>query len=156
MTEKEQNTIIASFAEIYQNAGYAPLQGKIIALFYVSEEKYLSFQEIMERLEISKSATSKTLKSLMEMGEVAYITKEENNRRRYFYLSISGSLKSMNVWIESLKIRKNLMEKLLHLRSDTNPELNQFIKEEIRMLEDFIPYLREKFDSFSSYDENNY
>ncbi len=152
MTKEEQDEIITPFAEIYKNAGYAPLQGKIIGLFYASEEKYLSFQEIMERLGISKSATSKTLKSLMEMGEVASITKDDNSRRRYFYLSIAGSLKSMNVWIESLKIRKDLMKKLLHLRGETNPKLNQFIKEEILMLEDFIPYLREKFDAFSSYD----
>ncbi len=155
MTKEEQDAIITPFAEIYKNAGYSSIQGKVIGLFYASEGKYLSFQEIMERLEISKSATSQTLKSLMEMGEVASITKEDNSRRRYFYLSIAGSLKSMNVWVESLKIRKNLMEKLLHLRGDTNPQLNQFIKEEIRMLEDFIPYLREKFNSFSSYDESN-
>ncbi len=155
MTKEEQDEIIIPFAEIYKNAGYAPLQGKIIGLFYVSEEKYLSFQDIMERLEISKSATSKTLKSLMEMGEVASIIKEGNSRRRYFYLSIAGSLKSMNVWVESLKVRKNLMEKLIHLRGETNPQLNQFIKEEVRMLEDFIPYLKKQFDAFSSYDENN-
>ncbi len=153
MTKEEQDDIIRPFAEIYKNAGYAPLQGRIIGLFYVSEEKYLSFQDIMERLEISKGATSKTLNSLMEIGEVAYITKEGNSRRRYFYLSIAGSLKSMDVWIESLKLRKGLMERLMHLRGETNPQLNQFIKEEVRMLEDFIPYLREKFDAFSSYDE---
>ncbi|MBS9784117.1 ArsR family transcriptional regulator [Candidatus Gracilibacteria bacterium] len=143
MNQQKQD-LISQTSELYTMIGYPPIAGKIIALFYISDEKYLTFEEIMETLKISKSATSKALKFLTDLGEVSFMTKTENSRKRYFYISVKNSLKSLTDWKDSLDMRKNILEKALKLRTQKNPDFNTFIQQQIHFIEDISGYIDQK------------
>ncbi len=83
---KSKDILIEQSAELYKMVGYPRIAGRIMGLLYVSEQKYFTFEQLMETLKISKSATSKSLKFLLEINEIDFIIKPENTRRRYFYI----------------------------------------------------------------------
>ncbi len=142
--ENSKTASIQKTAELYKMLGYPPIAGKIIALFYISNQKYLTFEEIMEILQISKSATSKALKFLTDLGEVSFITKAENSRKRYFYISIKNSLKSLTDWKNSLVVRQNILQNTLQMRNQENPELTTFIQQQIAFINDISAYIEQK------------
>ncbi len=117
----QQEELITAFSEIFKAIGNSPTAGRISGLFYLSDQKFLTFEDIMEQLSISKSATSKALKILVERGQVAFITKEDS-RKRYYYLSINGAIKSLYDWMEALGV------------TDETPDLKKglsfFVKDE--------------------------
>ncbi len=141
-TPKE--TLIKQSAELYEMVGYPRIAGRIMGLLYVSDQKYFTFQELMDTLNISKGATSKAIKFLMEINEIDFIIKKENKRRRYFYISEKGSVKSLESWAQSLLIRKNILEQILQLRTDENPEVNHFIQQMIAFTKDIYPFVEDK------------
>ncbi len=142
MEDKEK--LLIESAEIFKDINWTPIAAKIIGLFYVSDQKYFTFQEIIDTLNISKSNASRTLKVLLSTGKVAYITKDDNKRKRYFYLSIEGSIALINNLLEGLERQQVFFEKILHLRSDENPELNQLIQYQKEYLEKITPMLQIK------------
>ncbi len=141
-----KSEIINSFAELYHSQGYAPLQGKIVGLFFVSEERSLTFQEIQDKLGVSKGAISKAINPLLEYGIIKSETKPGNQRRRYFNISPDGWMDGFSRWIDSLCVRRSLLVNALELREDKNEPISVFIKKQIDMLEDTIPYLRSKVE----------
>ncbi len=102
-----------------------------MGLLYVSDQKYFTFQELIDTLKISKSAISKSLKFLLEIKEISFKIKKDNKRKRYFYISKRGTIASLQRWIESLTVRQNLLEQILTLRNEDNKELNELIKSQI-------------------------
>ncbi len=96
MNTKRQSLINQS-AELYRMIGYPPTAGQIMGLLYVSDQKYFTFQELIDTLKISKSAISKSLNFLLEIHEISFKTKGNNKRKRYFYISQKGTVKVHSV-----------------------------------------------------------
>ena len=44
--EKQQEEIIDTFGELLTKDNYPPIAGKILGLFYTSDQKYFTFEEI--------------------------------------------------------------------------------------------------------------
>ncbi len=142
MEDKEK--LLIESAEIFKDINWTPIAARIIGLFYVSDQKYFTFQEIIDTLNISKSNASRALKVLLNTGKVSYITKDNNKRKRYFYLPTEGSITLTNNLLERFKRQQAFFEKILCLRSDENPELNQLIEYQKGYLEKIIPMLQIK------------
>lgn len=141
-TKKEQ--IAEHFAEIFIGYGYSPITARMLALLYTSNQKYFTFYELMDLLNISKSATSKALKLLLQIGEVSYITKGDNKRKRYFYIYITGSIRQLKDFIDLFSLHMQLYKDLLALRNDDNKELNTFIEQQISYMQDIVPQMKDK------------
>ncbi len=141
---KQKKILIEQSAVLYKLVGYPRIAGKIMGLLYVSEQKYFTFQELMDELNISKGATSTALKFLIEINEVDFIKKEDNKRKRYFYISKEGAVKSLEDWLKSLLLRQEILEEILKLRTDKNEEVNQLIQQMITFTKDIYPFVEGK------------
>ncbi len=141
---KSKDILIEQSAELYKMVGYPRIAGRIMGLLYVSEQKYFTFEQLMETLKISKSATSKALKFLLEINEIDFIIKPENTRRRYFYISQKGTIKSWEDMMDSLFVRQELLEQILTERKDEDSEINRIIKQQIAFMKDIAPILKNK------------
>ena len=84
---KVQVQLIEELVQVHVMMGLQPAWGKILALLTVSDETELTFEQIMETLDISKSGVSQALKQLELTKRIAYRTKM-NDRKRYFHLRI--------------------------------------------------------------------
>lgn len=132
------------YAEILKNENYPPIAGKILGLFFISDQKYFTFEELMEQVDASKSATSKALKLLMNNGEVNYIIKEKSKRRRFFYLDIEGVKQRIYTTISAYDTYASLLKDTLKSRSDENKELNHYINSEIKFWEETLEFLKDR------------
>ncbi|WP_298420465.1 hypothetical protein [uncultured Kordia sp.] len=144
--EKLKKEITDSFGELLSNDNYPPIAGRILGLFYTSDQKYFTFEEIKTALNISKSATSKALSFLNQINEVAYTYDEHNKRLRLFYLNIEGLVKRISTVLEAYKLQSKLFEQVLNLRNDDNSTLNNYIEKSILFSEDVLGFVQQKLE----------
>lgn len=136
--------ILELFALSLKEDNYPPVAGRIIGLFYVSNQKHFEFEDIMEAVSASKSATSKALKLLIEFGEVNFIIKEGSKRKRLFYLDVQGSIERIERFIDGYNMQTQLLTETLKLRNQNNEELNQFIKNTINFNTEILEFAEKK------------
>ncbi len=144
---KKEN-LLERFVATYVAEGYPPLAGKIIGLFYISDEKYLTFNEIIEQTGASKGAISKTIQLLLEHNRINYITEENNSRKRLFYLDINGLIKFLRMIIKNYQDQNILIKECLELRDQTPSEMNDFIKNSILFNTEMLTFLNEKANQY--------
>ncbi len=80
----------------------------------------------------------------LEINEIDFIIKDDNKRKRYFYISKKGAVKSLQDWLKSLLLRQEILEEILKLRTDKNEEVNQLIQQMIAFTKDIYPFVEDK------------
>lgn len=144
MNDIKKQSILNLYAEALKEDNYPPIAGKILGLFYISDQKYFTFEELMKELNVSKSAISKALKLLLEIGEVNYKKIEGNKRKRHFYLDIQGNIDRLERLVNAYYMQTQLLEETLEFRSSNNQELNNFIKTSIKFNKEALYYFDKK------------
>ena len=144
--EKQQEEIIDTFGELLTKDNYPPIAGKILGLFYTSDQKYFTFEEIKKELEISKSATSKALSFLNQIEEVSYVYDKNNKRLRLFYLNVEGMVKRISLVLDAYKQQAILLKEVLELRSEENSALNNYIEKNILFSQDILGFVQNKLE----------
>lgn len=149
MTQQQLKTI-EEFAEVMRIEGYQPLAGRIIGMFYVSDQKYFTFDEIVETLGYTKGSVSKALKYVQEIGVVAFEMKKDIKRRRYFYLNVTSSIAHYHSLIQTFKRQIELYQRCLGFREGENEELDGFLKNmaemNARVHKVLVTELKNRFD----------
>ncbi|WP_299242456.1 helix-turn-helix domain-containing protein [uncultured Aquimarina sp.] len=125
--------ILDQYALSYKEENYPPVAGKILGLFFISNQKHFTFEEIMSSIKASKSATSKAVKLLISSGEINFEFLEGNKRKRHFFLDIEGSVDHFKRLIEGIRMQTELYKETLKFRTDENEELSQFIQNVINL-----------------------
>ncbi len=145
---KEKHELLINFAKAYELDGLPPLTGKIMGLFYVSDQKYFSFEEIMEQVGASKGAVSKTLKLLQNLKRISFVVSKEHSRKRLFYLDTNGIKHFIRMVISNYREQDLLLKTCLDMRSNENLELNKFIENSIAFNADVLAVVDEKMEKY--------
>ena len=132
----KQKAVIENIGINYETAGLQPAAARIMGLLYVADKPELTFDEITDCLQISKSATSNALNLLLQTGQIEYIT-FSGDRKRYFRLKISNWRDSFAKKIEVMTSFNKLLRQVLEVRTTETPEYNASLEELINFL-DFI------------------
>lgn len=135
LTAKQQQ-ILEKATVIHERLGYTPAASQILSLLLISDKVELTFDQIRNTLNLSKSATSNALNVLIQIKRIEYITKM-GDRKRYFrslIVSWKTKLKEVN---ESIFELNNLFKEILSIRSDSTLDFNHSLKEII----DFMDYM---------------
>jgi len=119
-----------------------------MGLLYVSDQKYFSFDEIIEQVNASKGAVSKSLTFLIDLKRIAYIPSPQHKRKRLFYLDTKGIKFFIELIISNYKKQDLLLKSCLELRTDENAELNDFIKASIDFNADVLAVIDEKMNKY--------
>jgi len=144
MAKKE---LLDRFATAYKNDGFPPLAGRIMGLFYISDKKHLSFEDIICETEASKGAVSKILKQLIQLHRINY-TKINNGRKRLFYLDINGLKFFLQMIIDNYKAQDQMLKECLQIRTNENEEMNNFIKDSINFNKEVLTFLSIKNEQY--------
>lgn len=139
--------LIEQHSEVYKFDGYPPIAGKILGLFYVSDKKYFTFEDLMKEIPASKSAVSKALKILIDRKDINFIYKESNKRKRLFYFDIEGFISGLEDSMKAYTYHRTLLQKSLETRSNENIEMNEFIQKAINFNKSIISVIQEKIDT---------
>ncbi|GAA4272446.1 hypothetical protein U6A24_10135 [Aquimarina gracilis] len=133
--------MIERYAIAFKEENYPPIAGKILGLFLISNQEHFTFEELMEGVSASKSATSKALKFLIEKGEVNYNVFKGSKRKRHFHLDIQGGIDRIKRLIDGYKMQNQLWKETLALRNQDNIQLNNFLIDNINFSDEHIQYI---------------
>jgi DNA-binding transcriptional regulator GbsR (MarR family) len=150
LTAKQQQ-LLEKVTVVHERLGYAPAASQILALLLISDKVELTFDQIRNTLNLSKSATSNALNALIQIKKIEYITKM-GDRKRYFrslIVSWKSKLKEVN---DSIFELNSLFKEILSIRSESTLDFNHSLKEII----DFLSYMEVEMPKlFKKWEEKN-
>jgi DNA-binding transcriptional regulator GbsR (MarR family) len=149
MTEKQLRLIEKLGVFYEQQAFMQPAAARILALLLVSDNTELTFEEIYETLNLSKSATSNALNFLLNTEKVEYIT-QPGERRRYFRFKIRNLKEGVQKSLEGITAYNVLLKEVLTLRADKTSDFKVSLEESSHFLDfikDELPRLFQKWES---------
>ena len=149
LTEK-QLRLVEKLGVTFEKLGLPPAAARIEGLLLVADKTEMTFDEIRETLNISKSAASNAINMMLSMDRIEYITKP-GDRKRYFRTHIGN-------WKDGLKSRFNetgtlneIMKEVLEQRTPATKEFNKSLGEFISLFE----YLRKEIPKlFKKWEES--
>lgn len=147
LTDK-QKQLIEKLGVLNERNGFQPAAASILALLLVADRPELSFDQIRESLNLSKSATSNALNLLISVDMVEYVT-HLGERKRYFKRNIKRWENQIKDSITSVMEYKKLFSEILDQRPDSTPELNSAMKEAVEFMDfinDQLPAIYEKWE----------
>jgi DNA-binding transcriptional regulator GbsR (MarR family) len=127
---QKQKELIEKSGVSMEKSGLAPAQARILSLLMICDRTELTFDEIYQTLQISKSAASNAINSLLMMERLQYHTKP-GDRKRYFTNPIGSQEghfeKSMVKMLEINKLLKEILENRTKTTKEFNAKLQRFI-----------------------------
>lgn len=90
----------------------SPLSSRIFAYLAIVGHSGVTFDEIVEELEVSKSSVSTNLQLLQTMGRVGYYTKS-GDRKRYFKIAEHSVVNRLDDKVAAWEREKELHHKVL-------------------------------------------
>lgn len=126
-------SLIASYAEAYQNLGYSSLMGKIVALLLAAPEP-LSLDEITQQLQMSKGPVSQIARKLKEhqLIEKVWIPGE---RKDYYRATEQIFGQAFSNYARSMKRNAHIAQRHLEQIEDEATQDEQIIHLKSRLLE---------------------
>lgn len=131
-----QKRLIEKVGVMQEKGGIQPAPSRVVALLLVSPVPELSFDQIRETLNLSKSATSNAINMLMTHERIDYITKP-GDRKRYFRSKITIWKENIKSDITKFGIVADVLQEVLDQRPANTEKMNKSISEVI----DFIHFL---------------
>jgi DNA-binding transcriptional regulator GbsR (MarR family) len=141
LSEKHRE-LIEEIGIYHENSGFQPAVARVVGLLLVSDKPELTFDEISETLNISKSATSNALNMLLNTGHIEYTT-FSGDRKRYFRIKSSNWRDMFTKKMEDLSGLNDLLKRVLEIRKRENPVYDQKLLSFIS----FLDYLKQQLPS---------
>ena len=132
LTDK-QKELIESFGVIKEGMGLSPASARVDALLTVADTTELTFDQIREALELSKSATSNAVNNLLMLKRIGYKTKP-GDRKRYFHTKLGQWKEGFKDSINNLTPYNDVVKEILKHRTPETKDFNQ-------QLEDFTEFI---------------
>lgn len=149
LSEKKME-LIEKIGVFFSEGGMKPSTARISALLLVSDKIELTFDEIREILNLSKSATSNGLNFLLSTKRVEYVRKR-CDRKRYFRSRIETWKDS---FIESFNLLISFTDMLEEVREIRSADTKEFNK----ALDDLVSFMRytqvEMSEIYERWEEN--
>lgn len=131
-----QRELIEKLGVMHEQHGLPRAESRILSMMLIADKLELTFDEICETLQLSKSAVSTALNSLLATHRITYVTKP-GDRKRYFTNNIVNWEKMMSLGLSKMLDVNTIMEEALNQRTPETPEFN----ESMRRFIDFINYM---------------
>jgi DNA-binding transcriptional regulator GbsR (MarR family) len=146
--DNKKKKLIEQLGVVHEGSGMQPAAARIMALLMVSDETELTFEEIYDTLNMSKSAASNALNFLLSTDRVEYITRS-GERKRYFRVKLKSIQDGVIKFLDGMAVYNELLKKVLDQRPVRTKEFNASL-EEMTQFNDFIrqelPGLVEKWN----------
>lgn len=131
---ENQKAVIEKIGISYEKVGMQPAAARVMGLLYVADRPELTFDEITDCLQISKSATSNAINLLLQTEQIEYTT-FPGDRKRYFRLKISNWREGFAKKIEGMTSFAYLLRQVLEVRTKETAEFNASLEELINFMD---------------------
>lgn len=121
----------------------APVAARIFATLILSKKKGVTFEELVEELNASKSSISTHLESLQTLNKVSYITRP-GDRKRYFIIHPNLILNIINEMVEKWDNEKSIHQDIIEFKEkqqqNSEGDEHDF---DVEFNKDFLVFLEE-------------
>jgi DNA-binding transcriptional regulator GbsR (MarR family) len=140
---------IEEAGKVFENFGFTPMQGRIIACFTVSDPPEKTFDQLVQYFNASKSSVSNSLNYLLQNKIIDYKT-IASDRKRYFYLTDSFFVVYFVRVLENVTKLKEYAYRIVSMRTPEYPEANEKILKWIENANRFQESIGEVLDSIKN------
>lgn len=109
-------------------SGITPANARIVGLLLVSAATKLTFEQIMDTLQISKRSTSNALNKLLSIRQIEYVTKH-GDRKKYFHVVIEQWYRKMAERLEGMMSMNTLFKEIMETVPKTTKAFNENLQE---------------------------
>lgn len=151
---REKMDLIEEMGVLFEKENFAPLAARIFATVILTGKQGITFEELVNDLNTSKSTVSTHLEHLQVTNRILYFTKP-GDRKRYFIINPSLMLNVLDDMLGKWESQKNVHEKVLVYKKKHN-ELVKKEKGELFDLEfqkDYLTFLNEATTSIQKLKE---
>jgi len=134
---RKQKELVQDMGMFYEKGGLQPVAARILSLLIIMDKEQYTFDEIVEELQISKSAASNSLHILEIRNFIETITKP-GDRKRYFRFRKMDKFAIIDDHRNRLQKVADFLKKVLELKANQNSENSMHIKDLIDMLSFFL------------------
>ena len=145
---ESQKILIEKVGVNHERSGLQPAPARVASLLLVCDEPELTFDNIRELLNLSKSAASNAINLLLSTERITYITKP-GDRKRYFRSKLASWKDDIKRHYQDITETIDLLKEVLHQRPGDTTEFNQNLKDAIGFMEYLnaeLPKLYEKWE----------
>ena len=132
----KQHHLIEKLGVMHERSGLQPAPSRVLSLLLVSPQNELSFDQIRETLNLSKSAASNSLNILLTTEKIDYITKP-GDRKRYFRNKVAFWKDDIEKHFMALQKTADVLEEILEQRPGNTVDFNKNLADVI----DFIRFV---------------
>jgi len=143
-----QKELIEQYGILLEEMGYQPVTARVSGLLSVMDKELLTFEEIVEELNISKSTASVAIKNLLVRDAIEYITLP-GDRKRYFRTKLSNIDREPKDFILWLKKIQKLMQETVELKKDKESRIANYFKDVDEKLNIYIPKIEKLNDELT-------
>ncbi|MBP6757142.1 MAG: MarR family transcriptional regulator [Bacteroidia bacterium] len=126
--------LIEELGIYFEKSGIQPAASRVFALLMISDQNELTFEEIYETLNMSKSAGSNAINLLIGTDRVEYSTRP-GERKRYFRVKVKSLKEGVQKSLNNLEVLKSLLQQVLTERTEETKVFNEGLKEVVGFLE---------------------
>ena len=118
--EKEKMGLIEKLGVIMEKKyKLAPVAARILSSLILSGKQALTFDELVQQLQASKSTISTNLEHLQNLKRIEYFTKP-GDRKRYFKLNTNFTVEVLDELIEGWETEKVVNQEILEYKKKRN------------------------------------
>ena len=128
IVNEKQQVLIEKLGVFYEHEGFHPAGARVMALLLIADRNELTFDEIRDVLNISKSAASTAINLLITTKRIEYFT-NPGERKRYFRANIMNWKNHMKEKLEGIITMQSLMKEIIDQRPASTPEFNASLQE---------------------------
>lgn len=158
----EKNQLIEEIGvSIEKRFDITPLAGRIYALLSLSTYEGLTFEEIRDAMQASKSSISVNIKVLSQLGYITYQTKP-GDRKRYFKISKYFQIQTLKLHLASLEDEMKIVNKINTYNREHHPEkfsqkdsLGEIAQNHLLEVQDLIQKTIQKISNLKKQEDNS-
>lgn len=132
---EQQKELIEKFGVIQEGMGLSPASARVDSLLTIVDSTELTFDQIREALQLSKSATSNAINNLLTLKRIGYKTKP-GDRKRYFHTRLGQWKTGFKDSVAGLTAYNEVVKEILANRSSETKDFN----EQLQDFTEFIEY----------------
>lgn len=145
----EQDSLIYEFGSYFESLGFQPIAGRIIGLLSVSDKEELSFDEITDKLGISKGSASIILRNLQTNGCIVSVA-VNGERRHYYKLNQQNMFRILDEFDNMCNNVRRLLNSALECKANKQSSNSVFFQKVIRSIDFYKNNLAELKQDFAT------
>ncbi|MCM4160175.1 transcriptional regulator [Antarcticibacterium flavum] len=151
---REKMELIEQMGVLFEKENLAPLAARIFATVILTGKQGITFDELVNDLNTSKSTVSTHLEYLQATNRVQYFTKT-GDRKRYFTINPSLMVNVLDDMLVKWESQKNVHEKVLVYKKKHNElaEKEQGVLFDLEFQRDYLTFLNEATTSIQKLKE---